>query len=58
MLSVEKKRRLEDIFYMEEDVPVDLDEEEREYWYELERQWNQTLSNIYGKIARADKGRR
>lgn len=52
MLSVERKRQLEDIFCMGKDVPVDLDEEEREYWNELERQWNQTLSNIYGKIAR------
>lgn len=56
MLSAERKRELEDEFYAR-GVPTDLDEEEWGYWCELEHQWNQTLNNLYGKIAQADEER-
>lgn len=58
MLSMERKHQLEDDFYMGEDIPVGLDDEEREYWYELEHRWNQTLNSIYGAITQADKRER
>ena len=60
MLSMERKHQLEEGFYMseDEDIPVGLDDEEREYWYELEHQWNQTLNSIYGAITQADKRER
>ena len=55
MLSLGKKRWLEEQFNLAEGVPSHLDEEEREYWNALSDQWNHALLSLYERIAQQDK---
>lgn len=54
MLSNQRKRDLEDLFFLDDTPPDHLDDEEWEYWLTLFRQWNQALSHIYQKISQQD----
>lgn len=54
MLSNERKRDLEDLFFLDDTPPDHLDDEELEYWSILSQQWNQALSHIYQKISQQD----
>ncbi|NBI65767.1 hypothetical protein D1646_02870 [Pseudoflavonifractor sp. 60] len=54
MLSNERRRDLEDLFFLDGTPPDHLADEEWEYWSTLSQQWDQALSHIYQKISQQD----
>ena len=56
MLSDERKRQLEDLFFLDAPPPDPLEGEEADYWAALSRRCEQALSDLYQKILRRDGG--
>lgn len=54
MLSNQRKRDLEDLFFLDDTPPDRLDDEELEYWSMLSQQWDLALLHIYQKISQQD----